>query len=178
MAPKTCNVTGSQKYVGSSNNVFTYTLNEGTKAGNYTITTAEGTLTVTNRDAKYEITVEANSGSKKYDGQELKVSGLKATKFTIDGEEYTVSGLTAEAKATDAGTYPVNVTGTAVVKDATGTDVTGQFTVNTENGSLDIAKRNVTLTSATASKKYDGKPLVNATVEVGGDKFVTGEGAT
>ena len=39
--------TGSQTAVGSSANTFTYTLNEGTKAGNYTITTANGTLTVT-----------------------------------------------------------------------------------------------------------------------------------
>ena len=43
----TFNVTGSQTTVGSSENVFTYMLNEGTKAGNYEITTVNGTLTVT-----------------------------------------------------------------------------------------------------------------------------------
>ena len=41
------NFTGSQTSVGSSENTFTYTLNEGTKAGNYDITTVNGTLAVT-----------------------------------------------------------------------------------------------------------------------------------
>lgn len=40
-------MTGSQTLVGSSDNTFTYTLNEGTKAGNYVITLVLGTLTVT-----------------------------------------------------------------------------------------------------------------------------------
>ena len=43
----TFNVTGSQTSVGASENAFTYTLNDGTKAGNYEIATVNGTLTVT-----------------------------------------------------------------------------------------------------------------------------------
>ena len=43
----TFNVAGSQTNVGESENVFSYMLNDGTKASNYTITTANGTLTVT-----------------------------------------------------------------------------------------------------------------------------------
>ena len=43
----TYDVTGSQTAVGSSDNTFTYELNKNTKAGNYTITTSVGTLTVT-----------------------------------------------------------------------------------------------------------------------------------
>ena len=39
-------VTGAQVAVGSSGNSFTYTLNEGTLAGNYEITKVEGVLTV------------------------------------------------------------------------------------------------------------------------------------
>ena len=38
---------GSQTTVGVSENTFTYTLTDGTKAGNYAITTVNGTLTVT-----------------------------------------------------------------------------------------------------------------------------------
>lgn len=41
-------VTGSQTSVGSSRNLFTYTLNAGTVATNYTITVRYGTLTVSN----------------------------------------------------------------------------------------------------------------------------------
>ena len=62
----TYNVTGSQTVAGSSENTFEYTLKPGTKAANYTITTAKGTLTVTNRDTKYEITVKANSTNTTY----------------------------------------------------------------------------------------------------------------
>ena len=40
-------MTGNQNLVGESLNTFTYTLNEGTKAENYTIITVFGTLTVT-----------------------------------------------------------------------------------------------------------------------------------
>ena len=170
-------VTGSQTLVGSSQNYFTYKLNAGTDERNYTITTNPGTLTVTNRDAKYEITVVANSGTEKYDGMEKTVSGFETTTFTIAGQTYTVEGLTAEAKGTNAGTYPSNVTGIPVVKDAEGNDVTSQFSVKTENGSLVIEKRDVTLTSATASKEYDGTPLTNDEVTVGGDGFAAGEGA-
>jgi uncharacterized repeat protein (TIGR02543 family) len=43
----TYNVTGSQLLAGSSDNTFTYELNSGTLAGNYDISTIDGTLTVT-----------------------------------------------------------------------------------------------------------------------------------
>ena len=46
-----CEYTGSQTNVGTSENTFTYTLNDGTKAGNYDIITANGTLTVTKASA-------------------------------------------------------------------------------------------------------------------------------
>ncbi len=171
-------VTGEQTYAGSSANTFTYKLTEGTKAENYTITTKEGTLTVKDRDTKYEITVEANSDEFKYDGTEKSVSGLKSTEFMVNGHKYTVSGLTAEAKATDAGSYTVEVTGTAVVKDSSGVDVTKQFAVNEKDGTLEITRREITLTSATASKPFDGGPLTNDKITVSGDGFAKGESAT
>ena len=175
----TYDVTGSQTVAGSSENTFTYTLNEGTNPDNYTITKAKGTLTVTNRDAKYEITVKANSANTTYDGQSHTAKGVETTTFEVDGNTYTVSGLKTENPVkTDAGRYTNNITGTAVVKDASGNDVTSQFTVKTENGNLVISKRNVTLTSASDSRVYNGKPLRNDKVTVSGDGFATGEGAT
>ncbi len=127
---------------------------------------------------KYEITVEAKSDTAKYDGTEKTVSGLVTDTFTVNGQTYTVEGLSARASGTDAGTYTSNVTGTAIVKDAAENDVTDQFTVKTQNGTLEIQKRNVTLTSATDSKTYDGTALTNDEVTVGGDGFADGEGAT
>ena len=174
----TYSVTGSQKIVGSSANTFSYELNDGTKADNYDITKNEGTLTVTSRDAKYEISPQADCDVVKYDGTEHEVSSLVTDTFTVDGNTYTVSGLTVSGKGTDAGEYAVNVTGTAIVKDSDGNDVTEQFSVTPISGTLKINKRSVTLTSATASKKYDGDALTDDTVTVSGDGFVNGEGAS
>ena len=180
----TYNVTGTQTLPGNSKNTFGYTLKTGTTAGNYEITKTEGTLTVTDRtdkegdDKKYEITVTANSDEVTYDGTEKSVSGFVQTTFTFNGVTYTVSGLTATAKGTDAGSYTAKVTGTAVVKDSKNNDLTKQFIVSTSNGTLTINKRNVTLTSATASKTYDGNALTDNTVTTSGDGFAKGEGAT
>lgn len=173
----TYNVTGSQTIVGTSKNTFTYELNDNTKAENYNITQVEGDLTVTNRDAQYEITVVANSGSEKYDGNEKTVSGLVSTTFEVEGNTYTVEGLSASGSGTDAGSYAVNVTGTATVRDAQGNDVTAQFSVKTQSGKLTIGKRTVTLTSGSAEKVYDGTALTNDEITVGGDGFVEGQGA-
>ena len=153
--------TGSQTVVGSSPNAFDYTLNEGTKADNYTITKSEGTLKVTDRDEteKYEITVTANSAEFTYDGNEHMAEGFKTLEFTVDGNEYTVSGLSASVSGTDAGTYPNNVTGTAKVMDAAGNDVTDQFSVTTESGSLVINKAKATIAPKDATKAYDGTDL-------------------
>ena len=179
----TYNVTGSQLTPGTSDNTFTYTLNQGTKAKNYTIITKTGTLTVKSRkdnpDAEpYEITVEANSGNKTYDGKEMTVSGFKTLTFGVDGNIYTVEGLTASASATDACDLVVEVKGTPIVKDADGNDVTSEFKVTKVDGSLKITQRRVILASADASKPYDGNPLTAKQVNAAGDGFVDGEGAS
>ncbi|MFR8176891.1 MAG: hypothetical protein ACLVB5_07330, partial [Christensenellales bacterium] len=172
----TYDVTGSQTVVGSSENTFTYTLNGNTKAENYTIETKNGTLTVTDRVEKYVIELEGNDGNKQYDGEALTVNGFKTLTATVNGQKYTVSGLDATATKTDVnGKTTFNVSGKAVVKDASDNDVTSQFEVTTKPGTLTISKRNVTLTSATDSKVYDGEPLTKPEVAVGGDGFVAGE---
>ena len=177
---ESCTYAGQQIQVGSSKSTIeTVTPMAGTDLEkNYNLTKDPGTLTVTNRGAKYEVTVKANSVTATYDGTEHTASGLVTDKFKIDGVEYTVSGLTAEAKGTDVGTYVNTVTGTAKVTDPAGNDVTAQFAVSTKDGKLEIAKRPVTLTSADASKPYDGTALTNDKVTVSGDGFVEGQGAT
>ena len=124
---------------------------------------------------KKVITVTANSVKATYDGKEHEVAGFETTKFTVDGNEYTVSGLSAKVTGTDADSYTSKVTGTAVVKDKAGKDVTAQFTVNTANGTLTISPRSVTLTSQGKSREYNGKALELPEVTVEGDGFVNGE---
>ena len=133
-----------------------------------------------NRLSKRQIEMQAKSGTATYNGREQSASGFESDTFEFDGVKYTVSGLTATAKGTDAGTYGSAVEGTAVVKDPEGNDVTAQFDVTAQPGELVIAKRVLTLTSASGEKPYDGDPLVRnsqADVAVTGDGFAEGEGA-
>ena len=127
---------------------------------NYDIKTEFGKLTVTDRSAKYEITLTPNSKSETYDGTEKSVSGFETLEFQINGQTFNVSGLDASAKGTDAGEYPVTVSGRAVVTDADGDDVTSQFTVNVVDGAkLVIGKRQVTATGEgfDSDQPYTGK---------------------
>ena len=109
---------------------------------------------------KTVIKVTANSNTLPYNGEEQKVEGFQDV---ADG--YTVEGLTAVATGKDADTYETKITGTAkVTKD--GVDVTDKVIVNVTKGKLTISKREVTLTSETASKPYDGIPLTKPEVTI------------
>lgn len=169
--------TGTITAPGTTENTFSYSLKEGTKAGNYNVITQNGKLTVTgiDDDKKFEVTVTAASGEKTYNGQDQTVEGLSNTEFKWNDQKYTITGLEAKVTGKDAGTYTNEVRGTAVIKDASGNDVTDQFKLNTVNGQLTINPRKVTLTSASDSKDYDGTALVNPNVTA--DGFVDGEGA-
>lgn len=166
---KSVTVEGSQTLVGEGKNTITgYELNDKTKAKNYTITTKEGKLKVTDREEGQELKIEvkANSKTAEYNGSEQSVSGLEKTTFEVNGVTYTVEGLSAEAKGTDAGSYPSEVTGTAKVLDAEKNDVTKQFQVTKVNGELKVNSREIELTTENATKTYDGTPLTaGGTVE-------------
>ena len=134
----TYSFTGSQKIVGSSENAFECIPNEGTNLDNYQINKTYGTLTVTDRSEKHHITLTPKSKSVTYDGTEKSVSGFEALEFQINGQTFCVSGVEASATGTDAGEYPVKVSGQAVVIDSDGNDVTDQFTVNIDDAKLTI----------------------------------------
>ena len=133
-----------------------------------------------NRLSKRQIEMQAKSDKAPYDGREHSVSGFESDVFEFDGVKYTVAGLAASAAGTGAGTYKTSVSGTAKVTDPEGNDVTAQFDVTAAEGELVVAKRVLTLTSASGEKPYDGNPLVRnsqADVAVTGDGFAEGEGA-
>lgn len=167
---------GSQTAPGTSeSSIVSWGYPENTKAGNYEIRTEKGTLNVTSRGAAETITVEANSTSATYDGGTHSAAGLKTTEFVVGGKAYTVSGLSTEdPSAADAGTYTNNVTGTAKVTDAAGSDVTSEFAVEIKDGSLVIGPAEATIRPKDASKPYDGTPLVASEFEAAG--FVGGDG--
>ena len=106
------------------------------------------------------------------------MNGFETLDFTVDGNEYKVTGVQAEGKATDAGEYQVGITGTAVVSDSEGKDVTDQFAVISEPGKLKISPRKITMKSADAEKEYDGKPITADKVELTKGSFAEGQGAS
>ena len=121
---------------------------------------------------KTVIEVTANSNTLQYNGEEQKAEGVK-----VVTAGYEVTGLKAEAKGTNFGTYDTVITGTATVTKG-GVDVTDKVIVNVNKGTLTISKRDVTLTSGSASRVYNKEALTNKEVTVSGDGFAKDEGAT
>ena len=263
----TYSYTGTQTDAGSSENTFTYALNEGTLASNYEITTANGTLTVEAVKTEVKVEITGHTDTVTYDGQVHSVSGYDVTKIsnnlysdtaisftgtavvsrTVAGTSY--MGLTAAQFSNTSANFtnvtfvvhdgwlkvdPKSIipdgpdtpdekkTGIEVTKPADskydgnvhenkpevkdtktgatlveGTDYTLSYKGDTTNAGTvtvkitgvenytgshnveyQITKRNVTLTSATASKVYDKTPLTNSNVTVEGDGFAKLEGAS
>ena len=173
----TYDVTGTITNVGKVDNKFTYTLNEGTEAKNYEITTEEGTLEVTPVDAEVVVTITEHSGKAKYDGTEKTVTGYDVKSISnklYTKDDFEFSG-NATIKGTDAGTYDMELK-SGDFKNTNSNFSKVKFVI--EDGQLEIGKRTVKLTSASASKEYDGTPLTKKDVAVSGDGFVKGEGAT
>ena len=169
-------VTGTITNVGKVDNKFTYELDKNTKAGNYEITTEEGTLEVTPVDAEVVVTITEHSGKAKYDGTEKTVTGYDVKSISnklYTKEDFKFSGK-AEVKGTDAGKYDMELK-SGDFKNTNSNFSKVKFVI--EDGQLEIEKRTVKLTSASANKEYDGTPLTKKDVTESGDGFVKGEGA-
>ena len=122
-------------------------------------------------DEEVTVIITGKTDTKVYNGSEQSVTVLrgqehqqralyKTTDFTFNG--------TATATGTDADTYQMGLKPENFEnKNANFSKVT--FVVT--DGSLTITKRDVTLTSASASKPYDGTALTSKNVTVGGNGF-------
>lgn len=170
-------VTGTQTDVGTSDNTFTYTLNKGTKADNYSIELVFGKLEVTPVTDEVIVTITGRTHETTYDGKEHSVFGYDVTvsnALYTPKEDMRFNGIDADAtaKGTDAGTYPMELTAENF------TNISDNFTNVTfvvTDGYVKINPRAVTLTSETAGKTYDGTALEKPVVTVGGDGFVEGQ---
>ena len=177
----TYNVTGMQIEKGSSKNTFTYTLNEGTLAGNYDIETFEGTLKVTAFENEVVVTIKGNKGTVTYDGNPHSVEGYEVTNISNELYKKDYVGFTGEAKAegTKAGTYKMNLTAQQFSNTSASFD---KVTFKVEDGSLTISPKSITpdgpdtpdekktgiTVTAPEDSKYDGeehrnKPTVTDT---------------
>jgi len=169
------NVTGSQTDVGTSNNTFTYTLDDGTLADNYDIKTVEGKLTVTALEDEVIVTITENSGSYTYDGTEKTVTGYTVTSISnpLYKEAYFSFSGDASVSGTNAGTYNMEL------KPADFTNNNANF-ANVKfvivDGTLTVEPKAVTITTGSAEKEYDGTALTDAIVII--DGLVYGETVT
>ena len=170
----TYDFTGSQTDVGESDNSFTYTLNRNTNPDNYNIKVVSGKLKVTPFTDEVTVTIKGNTATAKYDGNKHSVEGYTVSipKPTLYQENDITFTGSAKAEGTDADTYLMGLK----VADFTNKNANfAKVTFIVEDGKLVINKRQVTLTSTSASKKYDGTPLTKEVVTVDGEGFVAGE---
>ena len=91
------------------------------------------TFTITKRDA----TFTGESDSLTWTGDEQTITDITAPTDLVPGHTYE-GGLTYAATGTEPGTYNGKFTGSAIIKDAAGTDVTANYNVKTELGTLTI----------------------------------------
>ena len=114
----------------------------------FTISKANGTLTVT----PAAITVTTGSASKPYDGTEL-----TSDEVTVEGlvPDETVT-ITATGSRTDVGESDNAYT------ISWGTAKEGNYTVTDSLGTLEVVERDLVVKAASDSQIYDGTPLTNA----------------
>lgn len=129
----------------------------------YNVEEKFGKLTITARD----IHVTPQGATKQYDGTPLECPGYNVQTPTgaddglVSGHKHTLKFNTI----TNIGKIPVAIdeNETHHIVDGKGNDVTKNYNIIIEgNAELEVTGRVLTITSASASKKYDGTPLTNS----------------
>ena len=170
----TYSFTGSQTEAGESDNTFDYTLNNKTKATNYEITKQVGKLKVTKDDTTNNtVTITGKQETKEYNGQTQTVTGFDYTVTDANKNDVTVTpnqGVTVSASGKDVtsdnnGEYKMNLTKESFTVTS---PKYSNITVEYVDGYVKITPAQVTLTSESGSKDYDGIPLTKPDVTVGG----------
>lgn len=117
----------------------------------------DGELEITPLMAEVVVTITENSGEVTYTGKEQSVNGYKTA---TNNEKYGENDFTFKGKAvaagTDAGTYDMEVKASDFVNNNQNFGNV-KFVVN--DGTLKIKKAELTVTTESASKAYDGTPL-------------------
>lgn len=150
----TVTVSGTQTNVGESANTIDAELHdaEGNDvSGNYTLVLERGTLTVTPR----ELTLRSGDAEKVYDATPLTESSVEAVAGEVAAGQQIEANVTGSL--TDAGT--ADNLYTAVIRGVDGTDVTSNYTLTREYGTLTVTPRYLALSTFSSQKTYDGTPL-------------------
>ena len=136
----------------------------GDATDNYNITYVKGKLTIDPIEAT--VTIVGHKDAKTYNGAQQSVTGYD---FSADSDLYTENDFTfrgtAKASRTDAGTTRM---GLASGQFQNTNSNFSKVTFNVTDGSIEIAKRSLTITTGSASKKYDGSALTSNKYSVSG----------
>ena len=164
----TVTATGSITEVGSTENTYSISWNSA-KSSNYSVSESLGTLRVTSPMAA--VTLTSASAEKTYDGTPLTDSSVTAEGLPSG---FTVSAALSGSQ-TDVGSSD-NTIDSYTIYDADGNDVTDRFSnVSIQNGTLKVTPKEVTITTGSAAREYDGSPLTNSEASISG--LVDGETA-
>ena len=155
-------VKGSQTQPGSSANVIDPASVKITDAsgGNvtkyYSVKLVDGTLTVNGTGEKIALTVTVKSAEKVYDGTPLKAGEYEISSGKLaDGDTLELVKISG-AERTEVGENSIEAE--FVVKNG-GADVSIKYSLTVVPGKLNVKAREITVTAASDSKIYDGKPL-------------------
>ena len=164
----TATITGSITYPNESpvtNTVASYEFTTGTP-GNYSVTTVNGELTMTNAQA--EITIAAASQEWDYDGEAHSNKAVTVTGGTLfDGDTLVAeaTGSVTNVADTADGNNPIK----AGYKIMHGTeDVTANYAITAVDGTLTIKPAAVTVTAKSENFTYDGTAHSNSGYDVSG----------
>ncbi|WP_045094048.1 hypothetical protein, partial [Clostridium sp. FS41] len=155
-------VEGSITYPSQSpvdNKVVSHTFTSGEES-NYSVQYMDGSLTMEYGE-QIEITITAASESFLYDGTEHSNAEVRVTDGILAEGDY----LVAEATGTVVNVADTS-TGNNSVKDGYKVmngdeDVTAKYKITPQNGTLTVTPKDVTITAASESFSYDGKPHSN-----------------
>lgn len=152
----TYDVTGAITNVAENkpnNNTFTYTLSEGTTAGNYVIEIMYGTLKITPVAAEVTVEIKGHTTDAIYDATEKTAEGYDVISISNDLYAKDDFALTGKDKVTGiaAGEYDMGLAFENISKNFF------KVTFVVEDGKLTIAKCDVTVTGESATKVYNGQ---------------------
>ncbi len=134
----------------------------------YDITLSFGHLEVLPRT----LFIETETIYKTYDGLPLSSDKYKIVNGSVAVGE-TLNVAMDGIRITDAGT--VQNTASASVRDASGNDVSSNYDLRVTFGSLSVDCREITVSTGSASKVYDGTPLTNNAYEIKSGSLAPGE---
>ena len=117
-----------------------------TAIGNYLVTTANGTLTITPKP----LTITAGSDTKVYDSTPLTKNSYTHTEL-LTGDK--IEGVTVTGSQTNAGTSD-NVLSAAVIKNSNNDDVTANYNITYTNGTLTVTPKPITVKADNKWKAY------------------------